>query len=386
MTSVPSFVPSDRPVRSSRMIVVADALWTGHPASQTVTRLSVSDGLPAWRTDIGCEPATMDRAESRLFVACFDSGELVVLDDATGEQLLRRWVGHGPFGVLAASGRVYVSLANEDALLALHDDSLAELGRVATDRQPRGLALQGNRLYVVHMLDASVRVWDAESLGPLGEATIGFNSALAESITLHPDTPRAYVAHQRQNVTNMARLFDSTVFPVVSTLDTEALQSVRREALTLDTVDTPVGMPAAVVLGPDGTTLYVVNAASDDMSVVDLEQGLGVGHVAVGHHPREVALSSDGMLLYILNLVSDDVTVVATDTLDVVDTWGASRGPQAGRYPAGGAALSDQPARRDRSRQLDRVRFVPLRRRVRWEDVAGHHGRRAQYPCPAWHR
>ena len=308
--------------------MAADALWTGHPASQTVTRLSVSDGLPVWRTDVGCEPATMDRIEPRLFVACFDSGELVVLDDETGKQLLRRWVGHGPFGVLAASGRVYVSLANENALLALHGGTLAELGRVATGRQPRGLALQRSRLYVVHLLDASVRVWDAASLGPLGEVTIGFQSALAESITLHPDTPRAYVPHQRQNVTNMARLFDSTVFPVVSALDTEALQSVRREALTLDTVDTPVGMPAAAVLGPDGATLYVVNAASDDMSVVGLVQGTGIGHVALGQHPRDVALSIDGTRLYTLNLVSDDISVVDTDTLDVVDTWELARDPR----------------------------------------------------------
>ena len=119
----------------------------------------------------------------------------------------------------------------------------------------------------------------------------------------------------------MARLFDSTVFPVVSVLDTQELKPIRREALALDSVDTPVSMPAAVLLSPNGRILYTVNSASDDLSVVDLDQGIGIGHVVVGQHPRDLALSPDGMRLYTLNLVSDDISVVDADTLTVIDTF-----------------------------------------------------------------
>ena len=235
----------------------------------------------------------MARSQARLLVACLDTGELVVLDDRNGNVQVRAWVGHGPFGVLISGERVYVTLAHEEALLALRTDTLAEIGRVPTGRQPRGLAMKGNRLYVVHLLDASVRVFDAQTMEPQGEIRIGLQGALAESVTLHSDRERAYIPHQRQNVTNMALLFDSTVFPVVSALDTEGLRPIRREALTLDTVDTPVSGPIAAVLSFDGTRLYVANAASDDISIVDLTSGLGTGHVVVGHHPREVALSPD---------------------------------------------------------------------------------------------
>ena len=315
------FQPPARPIRSRRILVADDSLWAGHPASRTVTRLILPGGQRVWQTSIGCEPATLSRTEPILFVACFDSGELLALDERTGESLARRWVGHGPFGVLAVGERLYVTLAHDEALLALSADNLSEIKRVATGRQPRGLAMLGNSLYVVHLLDASVGVFDARTMAEAGEVRIGLQGALAESVTLNPDQERAYIPHQRQNVTNMALLFDSTVFPVVSVLDTKELLPIRREALALDSVDTPVSMPAAVVLSPDGQLLYTVNAASDDISVVDLDQRIGVGHVVVGQHPRDLAISPDGKRLYTLNLVSDDISVVDLDSLTVVGTF-----------------------------------------------------------------
>lgn len=319
-TPMPAFEGPESPLRSQRLVVTSDSLWAGHPASQTVTRLSLPDGERLWQTDLGCEPATLARLQGHLYVACFDSGELLAMDEDTGAVVERRWIGHGPFGVLPVSGRIFVTLSHENALVTLDATSLDELARTSTGLQPRGLALEGDRLYVVHLIDASVRVFEAVDLQPIGAINIGQEAALGESLLVDTDRQRAYVPHQRQNVANMARQFDNTVFPVVDALDLERLQPVRREALALDSVDEPVGMPAAVARHPGSSLLYVVNGASDDVSVVDLDLGIGVGHVEVGHNPRDLALSPDGANLYTLNLVSDDVTVVDTATLEVVAT------------------------------------------------------------------
>mgnify|MGYP002525135295 CR=1 FL=1 len=103
---------------------------------------------------------------------------------------------------------------------------------------------------------------------------------------------------------------------------------IRRAALALDSIDTPVGMPIAVVLSEDGTRLYVANAASDDISVIDLALGMSVGHVPVGHHPRDLALSPDGDRLYTINMVSDNVSVIETATMSVVDTLALTEDPR----------------------------------------------------------
>ena len=328
-TPIPTFAAlPDVPRRSARIVVEGKSLWAGHPASRTVTRLALPGGRRSWQTDVGCEPATLALWEPRVFVACFDSGEVVVLEARTGEVVTRSWVGFGPFGLLPASGLLYVTLAHEAALLALRPDTLSEVSRVATGRQPRGLASKDGRLYVVHLMDSSVRVFDVGGQEIVGEIDLGQQAAMAESATPHRKLSRVFVPHQRQNVTNMARLFDTTVFPVVSVLDTDALLPLRREALALDSVDTPVGMPVAVVLTLDGTRMFAANAASDDLSVVDLTVGIGVGHVLVGHNPRDLALSADGRRVYTLNLVSDDITVVDTEAMAVVDTFPLADDPR----------------------------------------------------------
>ena len=114
-----AFQPPDQPLRSMRMIVTDNALWAGHPASRTVIRLSLPNGQQMWQIGVGCEPATMAYLKPRLFVACFDSGELLVLDAQSGDVLSRNAIGHGPFGVLVVADRLYVTLAHENPLLTL---------------------------------------------------------------------------------------------------------------------------------------------------------------------------------------------------------------------------------------------------------------------------
>ena len=52
-------------------------------------------------------------------------------------------------------------------------------------------------------------------------------------------------------------------------------QVITRELLGLDAVDQPVNMPSAVGFFPDGSLAYVVNAGSNDLSVIDLDLGFG---------------------------------------------------------------------------------------------------------------
>lgn len=305
--------------RSARIVVTDTALWAGHAASRTVTRLALPGGARAWQTAVGCEPATVALADDRVYVACFDSGEVVVLDAGSGVVVSRRTVGHGAFGILVA-GRLYVTLPNDDALVSLRLDSLAEIDRATTARDPRGIALKDGRLYVVHQPDATLRVFDPRTLAALATIEIGQQAGVAESLTPHPALARVYVPHQRLNVTNLARKFDDTLFPVVSAIDTRDGTPIRREALALDSVDTPVGMPMAVAIDATRSRLYSVNAASDDVTVVDIGIGIGVGHVVVGQRPRDLALSPDGSRLYTLDHLSNGVTVIDTSTLTVTTT------------------------------------------------------------------
>jgi YVTN family beta-propeller protein len=61
-------------------------------------------------------------------------------------------------------------------------------------------------------------------------------------------------------------------------------------------------------------------AASGTLSVVDLTQNLEVAEIPTGLHPSDVTLSQDGSTLYVANANSDTVTVINTQTLAVQET------------------------------------------------------------------
>jgi len=79
--------------------------------------------------------------------------------------------------------------------------------------------------------------------------------------------------------------------------------------LDLATADRPVNLPYAAALSPQGTTLYVANAGSDDVSVINLATGQAIMHLAVGHNPRGLALSADGARLFVNNALDGTLSV-----------------------------------------------------------------------------
>lgn len=327
--SAPGEAPAPLPkaARSSRLVVTADALWAGHSASKTVTKLSLPTGSRAWQTPVSCDPASLASSGTTIYVACTDTGEVVALDASTGAVQRRARVGSSVFGLLLAGGRLYATLEHDNALAVLRPDTLAPAARAATGREPRGMALLGGVLYVAHYFDSSVRSYALPDLVP---GVVGTTAAaeFTEEITPSPTKPRLYITYQRPMTANMDRKFNNTLFPFVAPLETTELSAVRSEVLSLDTVDTPVGMPIATVLDAAGDRIYIANAMSSDVSVVDLASGFRAAHVLVGDHPRDLALSPDGSRLYTLNVVSDDVTVVDTAKNEVAATLTLATDPR----------------------------------------------------------
>lgn len=56
-----------------------------------------------------------------------------------------------------------------------------------------------------------------------------------------------------------------------------------------------VGLPFDAALTPDSDELWVVNAASNDVSVIGLGSGRLVAHIEVGGNPRGIVIAPDGV-------------------------------------------------------------------------------------------
>src|SRR5690242_1187213 len=75
--------------------------------------------------------------------------------------------------------------------------------------------------------------------------------------------------------------------------------------------------PIEITVSPDGRLLYVVCQDSDELRVIDAAMGKVVKSVAVGDMPRGIAIARGGDTLYVTNAWSDNVSVIDAKSLEV---------------------------------------------------------------------
>ncbi|MFQ5859339.1 MAG: hypothetical protein ACE5LU_27375 [Anaerolineae bacterium] len=277
----------------------------------------------------------------------------------------------------------FVANSGSDSVSVIETATLQVIATIPVCDRPSGLAVTADRLYVTHLLTGLVSVIDVTGLpeavpycGPLdfdsdGQVAVaditqvasrwrcqcgddcydprydingdcntdvvdimqvaarwgpacpvistGSTSNLAQSIVLDPTETRAYLPHIKSNSFNPAPLFDTSIFPVVSVIDLTTNQHLPSELISLDTVDVPVNMPFDAAFTPDGSELWVLNAGSNDISVIDMGLRIGVAHLTVGANPRGIVLSPDGGTAYVNNTLDGTVSVIDTTTAEVTD-------------------------------------------------------------------
>ena len=256
-----------------------------------------------------------------MFVSNRDDDTVSVLDLEAAELITHLSVGDEPFGIVAGSeGRLYVANTGSGTIQIIDQLTLETLATIPVEPQPRALALTSDQgeLVVTHFSSGKLSVIDTETLNVEAVISTGPDSNLSQGVLLDPASQRAYLPHTRSNVTNQALLFDDTVFPVVSVVDLPARQHLRSERIFLDLEDTPVGLPLDAALTSSGK-LYVLNAGSNDVSVIDAATRRGLAHIEVGDNPRGIVLSPDETRLYVNNTLSGSLSVVDTLIDQVID-------------------------------------------------------------------
>jgi len=134
---------------------------------------------------------------------------------------------------------------------------------------------------------------------------------------------------------NAPRLAQSHSTPLVVSSDNASVWSVNPDSDSVTLFDVasdanrklmelPVGHePRCVAITPDDKKLYVTNAVSGTVSVVDALQRAVVKTITVGTEPTGCALTLDGSKLYVANLGSNDVSVIDTGSDTVAKTIAA---------------------------------------------------------------
>ncbi|MDX1614258.1 MAG: hypothetical protein R3300_08100 [Candidatus Promineifilaceae bacterium] len=342
--------------RSSSAIAVTVAgnrVLAVNPDSDSLSLINLHDGLSVIEIAVGDDPRTVAVSDDgrRAYTANRGDNSVSVVDLAAAQVIGHVAVGARPYGVvLSPDGRtLYVTEQGHDRLAVIDTAALRRTMTVPLPDRPSGLALSddGRTLYITHLLSgaisaltlppprvhlplvarpadspaapASPRPAAAGAAGmTTGAISLWSDSNLVQAFVIAPTGQRAVVPHTRANSSNTALTLSTTVFPVVSLVDLLAGRHLLGQQFNLDILDPPaVGLPFDAAFTPDGATLWLVNAASNDVTVIDLEARDRLAHIEVGPNPRGVVISPDGSQAFVNNTLAGSVSIIDTATYTV---------------------------------------------------------------------
>jgi len=327
----PDVAQASAPRSSRAMAWAGNHLLVVNPDSNSVTILDAVNHEVRAEIMVGVDPRTIavDGHSTYAYVANRGSDDISIVDLAALTEIGRVSVGDRPYGILVGLGgdRLYVAEQGEDSLRILDAMTHETLAQLEMDDRPSGLALStdGRVLYVTHLLQPTLTVLENVD-GPadailMRHIALWPDSNLVQSIVLSSAGQTAYVPHTRSNAANRALTFDTTVFPIVSKIDIESETQVGGAQLDLGTLDPPgVGLPFDAALSPDGRELWIVNAASNDISVIDLTNRDLIAHIEVADNPRAIVFSADGETAYVNNTLAGTVSAIDTASYEVADS------------------------------------------------------------------
>jgi YVTN family beta-propeller protein len=364
------------PKRSSSAITLSPGggtLVTVNPDSNTITIIDTATNTAQIEIPVGSDPRTIaiDSDGDCVYVANRLSNNISVVDIENQTVTTNIPVGVRPYGVVLSPDDRYLYVAEQAShqLNVIDTDTFKSVAQINVPELPSGLAISadGRRLYITHLLSGEITVvylslnstflpfigheitlkrkislrpthsntsihkplsphpdpqTNSSSVSPTTDTIrLWSDSNLVQSFVISPDGLTGYVPHTRSNTNNQALTFDTTVFPLVSLIDLSKDTHLIGQQYDLGTLDPPgVGIPFDAVVTPDGKELWVLNAASNDISVINLDTRRLAAHIEVQDNPRGIVLTSDGLTAYVNNTLAGTVSVINTVSYTVTET------------------------------------------------------------------
>jgi len=298
-----------------------------NPDSNSISILDTESLVVEAEIVVGVDPKTVavDGQDQRAYVACQGSDCVSVIDLAT-HQVVDTWsVGDRPVGVaLSPDGQLLaVSELGDDVVRLIGVASSETVAAVPVPDRPYGLAFtpQGTSLVVTHLLRGDVTIINLADLYCRFIPT-WMNVAPAPTVAINAEGSRAYLPQTMAHGLGRNTQFDNTVFAKVSVIDLQESVHATAEHISLPEKDQPVGLPWDVSLAKEDRELWVVNAASNDISVLNIEDPARPGrvaHIPVSDNPRGIVIHPDGTRAFVSNSLAGTVSVIDTALYEVTE-------------------------------------------------------------------
>lgn len=291
----------------------------------------------------------------RVFVSNERSGDVSVLDGATGSEVARWPVGKRPRGIhLSPDARtLYVAVSGSPRLgpgadperartlkadkaadgVAVIDVGTGNVQRklfVGSDPEEFAITSDGRALFVSNEDEAMASSWDIATGRRIFAARV---SEEPEGVAIHPSVSDVYITcetqgevfildqntgreHARLAVGGRPRKVafspDGALayVPVEGKAEVAVIDARKRTLAGTIAIPGEGVLPMDAAVSPEGNELYVSTGRGNTVAVIDTGRREVVAAIPVGQRVWGIALTSDGRLLYTANGASNDVSVV----------------------------------------------------------------------------
>jgi YVTN family beta-propeller protein len=359
------FTPTNLPSTSSHMLALSpdgSTLCIVNPDSDSLTLINAETLSVLSEIPVGDDPHAVAVKDNLAFVTNHGSDSITIIDIQSQSKISEIEVGDRPVGAaISPDGRfLAISEMGQDTIRFLSTQTYKTLVSYPVDDRPYGISYtpDGSSLLVSHLLGGEItrlavkpftiylpeisrntpssdnrpsQLSDHLDLNNSAQSPL---SGLARSISTWPNVApapavivndagnRAYLPQTMANGQGLNNQFDSTVFPKVSVVNLETNSHQTSEHIPLPEVDRPVGLPWDAALTKNGAELWVVNAASNDISVIDISDPqfpTRTANINVSDNPRGIVFNQDGSTAFVYNSLAGTVSVVDTQSYIVTN-------------------------------------------------------------------
>lgn len=312
-----------RSVSSNTIALAGDnrTLAAANMLNDTISMVVPGQGRLLAEIPVGDDPRSLAFFENdtKLVVTNRGDNSLSIVELETQRVTSIRLQGVWPYGVVVDGMTAYVSLQGSDQIAVVDLAAEEVVNYIPVADAPTGLTLWGDFLYVAHFWSGEISLVYLPQSRTVTTVSTGIDTGLFQSIELDITRGLAYLPQTRSNASNPALTYDTTVFPIVNVIDFRGMTVDRNRRITLDTVDRPVNTPFAAALDRFRNWLFVANAGSNNISVIDLNNGQIRAHIDVGANPRGILLNQGNTALFVHNTLEGTLTIIDVPSLEIFD-------------------------------------------------------------------
>ncbi|MFC1960303.1 hypothetical protein ACFLYO_06305 [Chloroflexota bacterium] len=305
---------------NQRYAVTANA-FSGSASVVDITGKEIVAEIP-----VGADPRSLCVAPGQTWMAVTarGAGTVSLIDLTTFAIMDTIRVGLWPWGVVTDGNRLFVALQGEDAIAQVDLTTRRVVRKMPVPDAPTGLTLWGDFLYIAHFESGALSMLYLPTGEVAAAATGAQDSRLSSTMWLNAYDAQIYMPAMRAYAENPVLTFDTTMYPVVNVFDLTDMTAQRSERISLDVADRPVNMPFDMYFDRARRWLWVVNAGSNDVSVVDTTTHQAVANIEVGANPRGITAYVDGRFLFVYNMLDGTISVIEAAFMEEVDRLAAT--------------------------------------------------------------